>query len=161
MATRNASVKYYDGFTKQWVLVPADELASLKQISATGQTAIQTWCLTAMPDIISTRALLALEASTKVSANATTYKLLLDARLALYDAFRASLIGAPSTQVMAAFLQVADAGIQAFVNERDRLKYSINVAKQLQQKQALAYIGADDAITSLRSFAAVFATTAV
>ena len=153
-------VRYFDAFTNQWVLVPDADLAAIKKLGDK-LSLIQAWCASARPDIQSTRSLLAIEALAKDGANAAAYKALLDARLVLYDAFRMSLGDSFSTATMAAFLQVADAGIQSFVNERERMQFRLNVAKSLGLTAAQELLGSDAAITSIRSFSAVFATAAV
>jgi hypothetical protein len=160
LTQRANTVRYYDAFKRQWIIVAESDLAAIKSIGSK-LPVIMAWCQTAMPDIASTRSLLAIEALAKDGANAATYKLLLDARLVLYDAFRMALGDSFQTATMAAFLQVADAGIQSFVNERERAQFRVNVAKTLGMKAAQALLGSDDALTSLRSFAPVFATAAV
>lgn len=153
-------VRYYDAFRRQWVIVPESDLTEIKKLGNTIPL-IQTWITTALPDIASTRSLLAIEALSKDGSAASSYKLLLDARLALYDLFRMSLGNSFQTATMAAFLQVADAGIQSFVNERERLQYRINVSQTLGSKAKQELIGNDDALTGLRSFANVFAAASV
>jgi len=160
LTQRANTVRYYDAFKRQWIVVAESDLTAIKSLGSKIPT-ILTWCQTAMPDIASTRSLLAIEALTKDGANAAAYKQLLDVRLLAYDAFRMALGDSFQTATMAAFLQVADAGIQGFVNERERAQFRINVAKTLGLKAAQALLGSDDALTSLRSFSPVFATAAV